>query len=50
MTSPPNTMAQTADFEFSALSEATNYRAALFTTSIRICKAMYLKWAQVLGK
>ncbi len=29
MTSPPNTMAQTADFEFSALSEATNYRAAL---------------------
>src|SRR6476660_4385528 len=29
MTSPPNTMAQTADFEFSALSEATNYRRAL---------------------
>jgi len=29
MTSPPNTMAQTADFEFSALSEATNYRQAL---------------------
>jgi SAM-dependent methyltransferase len=29
MTSPPNTIAQTADFEFAALSEARNYRAAL---------------------
>lgn len=29
MTSPPNIAAQTADFEFAALREASNYRAAL---------------------
>ncbi len=31
MSEPPNVMAETEDFEFAALAEARNYRAALFT-------------------
>jgi len=50
MSEPPNVIAKTEDFEFAALAEARNYRAALFTEFARFLRGEVIQVGAGIGQ